>query len=336
MSKYRALVIGGNGFLGRQLAAELIQKNNEVLAIGSSESFSTSCEILRSLDYPIPAFREIESIDLQTIRNLLLDFRPDVVFQMAGRINRTCKFDNWNRLIHANVITTASVISAISSLTLGSRPLLIMPGSQMEYGLAKMPWKESSQCEPTNPYGASKLLSTELALAAIRSGAIKGCIIRLPIIFGPGQAPQMLIPELMVKSLNNVEISMSSGQQKRRFLLSKDVANFFHEITLAFINSVSFPTLINAPASHPISILTIANTITKLAGTRKLLRIGDLTDPQNEIMEAWPDSTLAETLIQSSITNLNIALQQVYEWYKGNQWFANLYHNNLNDKNFPH
>ncbi len=322
MCKLRALVLGGNGFLGRQLAAELLKTGNETLVVGSSQSFNISCEILKSMGYGPPPFYKIKSLEVGILREVLSTYRPNVVFNMIGGLDRTDGFELWDNLTRKNVLTTSTVISAIASLDLAESPILITAGSQMEYGISEMPWSESNKCKPINAYGASKLLSTELVLSAIRSNSIRACVLRLPLVYGPGQTSRMLIPEVMVKCLNCEEVLVTSGIQKRRILHSQDAVKMFIEIASLHIQKRDIPSLLNAPASYPISIKSLSQTITAIAGTRELLKIGALPDRRHEMKQAWPETSLAESLFQQNPIDIELGLKDVFEWYKNNRWFT--------------
>ena len=324
MNRYRAIVIGANGFIGRILLAEL--QSREIEAIGvilsSSETIEVSRKVLESLDYPPPELRLIKSLGSDELNTLFAEYKPNVVFHLAGMTKCKRGHDCLNEYIQSNLVTIGSVITAIGHIQEEARPMLVVPGSQMEYGLAEMPWTESRKCKPSNSYGVSKYLTTELVLSTMRSHAIKGTIVRLPIIFGPGQWPSMFIPELVSKCILGLTTSMTSGRQTRRFLHCKDAVRFFHEVASSLVSGETVPSLVNAPASAPMTILSVAKKITSFEGKQNLLKIGALPERHDEIIDAWPDSTLANQLNYIDITPMDQALKSTYKWYSENAWFT--------------
>ena len=116
----------------------------------------------------------------------------------------------------------------------------------MEYGLAKSPNYENSECKPKSYYGISKLKSTQ----ALKKSQLNYIVLRLYQIYGPYQKINRLIPIAINQLLDNKKFNASSGRQVRDFLYVDDFVdgvlmclcqnNFYHYLLLFPLNNLFF------------------------------------------------------------------------------------------------
>jgi nucleoside-diphosphate-sugar epimerase len=194
----------------------------------------------------------------------------------------------------------------------------------MEYGISPMQWTEETLCRPFNPYGASKLASTDLLLSAERANMFRVCVARFSILYGPAQSPNMFIPELISKALAGVNFKMTKGRQRRRFLYVTDAASFLLNITAHLLKKDTLPALLNMPASEPKSMREVAEQIAEYIGNSINLEIGAIPSRNHETMESWPEDAKARKLGFSCNTTLEQGLRQTVEWYSKNLWFLDM------------
>lgn len=318
---YRVLITGSNGFIGCHVGTLARRAGAEVIGVDLPETSVPAEKIRASLGGEKIETDEVKHLDTEKLKNILADFGPDMIIHLAGSTCRDNSPEAWAKLTEANLTPTASVIAAAAQTPETSRPAVVMPGSQMEYGLAPMPWTEKQITMPANPYGASKLAATELLQAAIRAGILRGCVTRLALVFGPGQAPVMIIPEVIGKALKNIEVRITEGRQRRRFVFVEDVAKFLLTIGARLVSGRDVPPLINAPACEPVSIAELAKELLAILGNPVELKIGALPQRKNEQMNAWPDTTLADSENLIPVTPLKEGLTQTAAWYRNNMWF---------------
>jgi len=324
---HQILITGANGFLGCHTSALAAQSGGEVLGIDLPGTFERGTRVRETLAAPNVEIHEVPSLDSPAFAKALTNFRPDMLIHLAGVTRRDNASHAWQECSNGNVTSTANVLAALSTLPVSSRPCLVMPGSQMEYGLAKTPWREESRAMPTSPYGVSKLAATEMVLAAGRSGVVRTCVARLALVYGAGQIPDMFVPELICKALQGIRIPMTSGEQQRRFAPAENMAALLIHIGVRLADGEDIPSLINAPACQPTRIIDIAKTIMTLTGREDALEIGALPQRENEQSEAWADTRLADSLHLPRTTSLNDALGDTVLWYRENLWFLQLHEN---------
>jgi nucleoside-diphosphate-sugar epimerase len=305
----RLLISGINGFLGIHTALLAMRSGAAVFGVDLPDSFPVGEKARSALGGSRPAILVENLTDPGGWRQALNETSPDVVINLAGTTRR-----DWAGGFRSNYETTSSMVRALCEEPPGRRPLVVHPGSQLEYGTAPMPWTEQTLCRPANPYAAGKLISTELLMAAERMGNLDARVVRFAIVYGPCQAPTMFIPELICDGLAGEPFKMTEGRQKRRFIYVGDAASIL-------LKGDQLPVLLNAPASEPAAMRDVAERIAGLLGGDVKLDIGALPMRSSESLEAWPDDGLAASLGLSCDTGLDEGLRKTVEWYRDNPWF---------------
>ncbi len=315
------LVSGVNGFLGAHTAVAAARGGANVVGIdlpGSSPRGEKTRQALGGGDISV---READLSNAGAWFDTLRDVQPDIVLHIAGTTRRGATLEDWTATITGNLLTTTSMIEAVLGLPTQGRPIVVYPGSQMEYGAAPMPWTEDTLCKPANFYGASKLASTDLVLAVARTEQFRACVARFAILYGPAQTPTMLIPAVIAKGLSGTNFAMTEGRQKRRFLYVEDAASLLLELGARLLKGEKVPSLLNMPACDLISIREVAQQVVDCMGRPISLEIGAAADRAGEAMEFRLDDSQAGSLGFSCHTSLAEGLARTVEWYKNNSWF---------------
>ena len=160
MEAERGLVTGGTGFLGLQLARELVDAGFEVTAVGRSSGDVT---------------------DPQAMRRLVAEARPTHVFHLAG-----IRDGNLDELLRINVLGTLNALEAVATEAPDARVLVV--GSAAEYGeTTREPIAEDHPLQPVTDYGVAKA-AQELAAAAVATRReLQLTRVRLFNVLGPGE-----------------------------------------------------------------------------------------------------------------------------------------------------
>jgi nucleoside-diphosphate-sugar epimerase len=315
------LITGINGFLGSSTGVMTLKTGASILGVDLPGSSIRGEKIRFSLGGERIALKEVELSDYEAWLNILEETQPDIILHLAGTTKREFTFKDWAESIKGNFLTTSSMVQAVVSLPERERPVVVYPGSQMEYGISPMPWTEETFCRPFNPYGASKLAATDLLLCAERAGMFNACVGRFPILYGPAQSATMFIPELISKNLRGINFKMTEGRQRRRFLYVADAASFLLNLGARLLEEEMLPALLNMPASEPKSMREVAEQIVECIGNSIGLEIGAIPSRDHEVMESWPEDSQAKELGFSCNTTLEEGLRQTVEWYRNNPWF---------------
>ena len=176
----RALVTGGNGFVGRHLVAELQTRGYETVVAGAGE-----------LGLGEHAF---DLTDLASVRAIVERARPEIVFHLAARASVADAVHAPLETYAANTVGTANLIEAMrASDAPGS---LLFVSSAEVYGARaqeEMPLHESLLPKPATIYAASKLAAEAIVLASARTFGLRARIVRPFNLIGPGQSDRFAI-----------------------------------------------------------------------------------------------------------------------------------------------
>jgi nucleoside-diphosphate-sugar epimerase len=310
----KVLISGIHGFLGANAVAVAVEAGADVLGIDLPGTSDYGQRVCSSICGKPAAFIEGDLCDSVLWTHSIEDYQPHLVLHCAGTTTRGFDAASWRDSVNGNYFTTSAMIEALICLPENRRPVVLHPGSQMEYGKAQMPWREDIVCKPFTPYGASKLGAAELLLTVQRVGMLKMCIGRIPILYGPGQSPVMFIPELISKALTGQPFKMTEGSQRRKFLFVSDAACVLLQIGLDLLNGKSVP-------SEPVSMKEVAQTLAGYVSENIDLQIGAIPSRQHEALELWPDDSMARSLGYGCRTPLKDGLAQTVQWYRNNSWF---------------
>lgn len=167
----RVLVTGATGFLGAALERRALTGGAECLGVGRTPRARSG---YRAMDL---------ATDASALGALLADWRPDVVFHLAGGAASGDPFA-------ANVATTRVLLRAVAAVATPP-PRLVVVGSAAEYGdLGPGLVREGARERPVTEYGVAKLAQTRLALVSRRAG-LRVTVARPFNVMGPGMSASL-------------------------------------------------------------------------------------------------------------------------------------------------
>jgi UDP-glucose 4-epimerase len=187
-------ITGAGGYLGRALRADL----DATSTLSRGLSRRGGAEIVADVR------------DRHAVRELVRG--ATVVAHLAAYVHRgaggrAAGRECWS----VNVEGTQAVIDAVAAESPGA--FVIFVSSSNVYGPSDEALDESAPRRPRTPYGHSKLEAEQRVLRAIGDGAIRGCILRPAMIFGPGAPGNLARLGRMVRSGWVVEIAR--GAQRK-------------------------------------------------------------------------------------------------------------------------
>ena len=165
----KAIVTGGAGFVGSNIALELESKGAEVIVIDdfSSGNFKT----LKGFYGDVIA-KDVNEIDWNKLDNV------DVVFHEAA-ITDTTVMDQ-KRMMEANVESIRKVLA----YCVKNETRLVYASSAAVYGNEPAPQSEEGILNPLNIYGYSKFVADQVAMKVAREAKIIIVGLRYFNVFG--------------------------------------------------------------------------------------------------------------------------------------------------------
>jgi GDP-4-dehydro-6-deoxy-D-mannose reductase len=185
-------VTGCFGFAGRHLAAELIGRGHQVVAIdrpGRPTPAWARAAAIETLD--------LDLLDTDAVIAAIGRHRPDRIFHLAAQSSAPESFRAPQQTMRTNVEGTASLLEAIRQASGNlAPPRLLSVGSCEEYGApdgqASGPIGEEHPLRPASPYAVSKAAQTLLCLQYQRAYALPIVCTRSFTHTGPGQTDRFV------------------------------------------------------------------------------------------------------------------------------------------------
>jgi UDP-glucose 4-epimerase len=216
----KALVTGGAGFIGSNLARVLLAEGREVVIYDNlSSGYRQNVEAL-------PEARFIEG-DVRDPTRLAEAMRgADAVFHLAASVGNTRSIEHPIEDSEINVIGTLRVLEAARAL--GVRKVVFSSSAGIFGELKFLPIREDHPVEPDSPYGASKLAAEKMCLAYAKLYQLEAVCLRYFNVYGPHQrydAYGNVIPIFAHLMLRGEALTVfGDGQQTRDFINVHDVA----------------------------------------------------------------------------------------------------------------
>ena len=138
----------------------------------------------------------------------------------------------------------------------------------------------SRRAPPTRGYGVTKYASELFALLKSKHTNINLLCLRPFNTFGPFQSEKAIIPEIIIKCLQNKEIKTTEGKQTREF---NYVDNIIDGILLVNEKIKHSLDPINIGSNNPVSIKNLVKKIHLYSKSNSKLKIGALKYRPNEI-----------------------------------------------------
>lgn len=216
----KALVTGGAGFIGSNVAKKLL---------------SNHCEV-RILDNLSTGYREnLDGLDVDFVEADIRDEAMvnsacegvDVVFHLAASVGRQKSLDRPMEDSSVNVLGAVNLLEAMRKQGV---PRIVYSSSAAIFGELLSPTiDEAHPQNADSPYGVSKLAAEKMILAYAGIYDITGVCLRYFNIYGVNQRYDTygnVIPIFAQRILDGDKISIyGDGEQTRDFLNVRDVAN---------------------------------------------------------------------------------------------------------------
>jgi nucleoside-diphosphate-sugar epimerase len=264
------VVTGGNGFIGTHLLRALVSLGN-------------SCDVLvpqggdTSRLEDIPSIRVTCFADPEALGPAVAKLNPDIVFHLGALVCRQRTLMAFRETLRWNLLSTLYLFEALVKTNVRR---VVQIGSGEEYGCSQPPFHEDTVPDPVSPYAASKAASACYARMFYNCFGLPVVVIRPSVVYGPGQAAQFLIPEVITALLGGHSVDTTEGIQTRDFLYIADLVN-------ALLQAATVPgvegEVFNIGSGEAVSVRTCIERIELLTGKQGLVRYGVRPYGKNEI-----------------------------------------------------
>jgi 3-dehydroquinate synthase len=242
----RVLVTGAQGFVGRWLVADWLERDPTVTVLGLGRSaahgrFSAQAtrrgrpaealcppRVDGALRSPRCAYAQVDLLDAPRLRDVVHAFAPDVVVHLATAL----KGDTPTALLRSNVEGVAALLQVLGALP--HRPILVLGSTGAVYGPSTPPdgVRRVAAVDLADPYALSKRMTEEWARTLGASARLDVRVARIFNPVGPGLDERHL-PASVASALTaasdrpTVRLSLRLGEPRstRDFVDVRDVAS---------------------------------------------------------------------------------------------------------------
>jgi GDP-L-fucose synthase len=300
----RITVTGGAGFLGSFVVAKLKDR-------GCREIF-------------IPRSREYDLVEMESVKRLYRDARPDIVIHLAARVGGIgANRENPGKFFYDNLLMGTQLIEQGRLLNVGK---FVAIGTVCSYPkFAPIPFREedlwNGYPEETNaPYGlAKKMLLVQSQSYRAQYGF--NSIFLVPVnLYGPGDNFDLeqshVVPALIRKCIEAKEsgspeiVCWGDGTPTREFLYVEDCAEAIVLATEKYDQSDP----VNIGTGKEISIKNLTERIAELTGFDGNI-VWDKSKPNGQPRRCLDVSRAKALFGFVAKTSFSTGLQKTIEWY---------------------
>jgi len=236
----KILITGASGFIGSHITENLIEEGHQVYAICRNKTNFDKCNQFKNkvtwINQDHPEWeRNLEGIEL------------DQFIHTAWAGVTAAERNDW-ALQLTNFEFSKSMIDL--AIRLNAKKLICL-GSQAEYGLYNYKVTEEYVPEPTDAYGAVKLL----ALYYLQNSASKNNLawywLRIFSVIGENENKSWLLSQVMEKLLSGEEIELTPGEQFYDYLY---IADFIRALNQIITCNSDLSAVYNICSGRPVKI----------------------------------------------------------------------------------
>ncbi|MCB2134380.1 MAG: NAD(P)-dependent oxidoreductase [Rhodobacteraceae bacterium] len=204
------VLIGGNGFLGREVVRQLVARGGQdIVVVDLPSSYGRFPEVAQPgvshvrADISVPG--ALDAIALNP---------EDVVHHLATQLITPNK-PRFGRDAYFRVCAVDGTRELLAWMKRQKNRHLVFWSTDMVYGPAVViPRPENHPKQPFGPYGRSKVAAEEIVAAAVAAGDVTSTIFRPRLILGPGR---LGILEVLFKMIDKGRPVPLIGQGTNRF-----------------------------------------------------------------------------------------------------------------------
>jgi nucleoside-diphosphate-sugar epimerase len=275
-------VTGASGFLGRHVTTELLRRGiHPVLVTRDSSSLAElqSCATIVQLDLHAPPQDSFGALG-----------QPDILIHLAWQGVR-----DYHAPQHLATELPAHAGFLQSLIAAGLRTLAVA-GTCLEYGTTCGLKTESMLAEPATAYASAKHALHDCLKLQQLSSSFNLVWHRLFYLYGPGQSPAALLPQLQrAIARGETSFNMSGGEQIRDF---HHVATAASEIVGLALKQQPFG-IVNGCSGQPTSVRTFVERYLAANNLSIKLNLGYYPYSSHEPFDFWGSTSYLQHCLAS-------------------------------------
>jgi len=200
----RYLITGGCGFVGSNLAAEVLKLNEELFVFDNLYRTGSEKNLLWLKDKGEFKFYHLDIRNYNDVENVIKEIKPDIIFHLAGQVAMTTSINDPRMDFEVNVVGTHNVLEAVrkyspktsilyssTNKVYGDLEYLNYEEMDTRYVCKEYPdgFDEKLPLDFHSPYGCSKGAADQYLLDYHRMYGINTVVFRHSSMYGGNQHP---------------------------------------------------------------------------------------------------------------------------------------------------
>jgi nucleoside-diphosphate-sugar epimerase len=214
-----ALVTGGTGFVGANLARRLVQDGHEVHMIVRPDRNTWR---ISSIAADV-RWHHANLTDRERLEDVASEVQPEWVFHLAAHGAYSWQTD-LDTMVEANIVGTMNLVRACLRTGFAC---FVNTGSSSEYGLKDHAPREEEWIEPASHYAITKAAGTLFCRHTARAENVVIPTLRLYSVYGPWEEPGRLVPSLLVQAMAGNWPPLARPAIARDFVFVDDAVDAF-------------------------------------------------------------------------------------------------------------
>ena len=314
------LITGGAGFIGYNLARDILNKNDDIFVI-SVDNMNDYYEISLKRDRinQLTAYENFKFIEMdissKEIDDLFKKYKFDHVVNLAAQAGVRYAKEDPDSYITSNINGFYNIVEVAAKYKVKS---FIYASSSSVYGANdKLPYKETDHTgTPMSLYAATKISNEALASAYHYTHGLRTIGLRFFNVYGPWGRPDMAYFKWATLLLENKVIELrDSGNMWRDMTYISDVTESINRLMNTEQNN-NKPYVYNIGNQEPVKISDVLNYLSRKL--EKQARIKNIPRGLEEPVKTWANTDSLEKVIDFvPQTDYQSGLDTFIDWYRG-------------------
>ncbi|GLZ28877.1 CDP-abequose synthase [Lentzea sp. NBRC 105346] len=236
----RVLVTGGSGFIGAHLIRRL--KDVEVHAVSRHDQVPEHGERWHAADLT----------DAVAVRELVERVQPEAVLHLASEVTGVRDVHQVRPVLDANLLSVINLLTVCADR--GTRVILAGSVEEPQHGEV-----------PSSPYAAAKSAATNYARMFHALYQVPVTVLRLAMVYGPGQKDTgKLLPYVTLSLLRKEEPRLTNGTRLIDWIYVEDVVEAF---VAAMCSDRAAGAVLDVGSGEQVSIRDTVELLIRVAGS---------------------------------------------------------------------
>jgi UDP-glucose 4-epimerase len=316
------LVTGGAGYIGSHTVHELQSQGQNVVVFDNLSS-----GYLKNMSCPLVVG---DLLDTKALDKVFEDYNIEAVIHFAGSIIVEESVLNPQKYFQNNVVGSLNLLNAMVKHGVKK---LVYSSSAAVYGSPRyVPIDENHACQPTNPYGESKLMFERISEWYYSAHDVSSVALRY--FNAAGGSPELnlgeshpvethLIPRVLrvanreddLLKIFGHDYPTPDGTAVRDYIHVKDLARA-HSLALNKLKQDSGHFFYNLGTGHGYSVAQIVDTVMEVTSKMVPIERAERRPGDPPILVADNKKAKAELGFEPKVSDLNTIISSAWEWHK--------------------